>query len=153
MAVGGFPLQGGEDEFEEFVDEEDIDHHHRSLGHEHDIHGSHHQALPDIRIDFILIRLILKTILNLVQSSSSVNFFPRTHYAQLKEYLESIQIGVSSNHDDFGSAGSHQGHEYFLSSPEQSHPKSFSTMSLKDVAYEDRVVQMYYDILIEILTE
>lgn len=156
LGGGGLHLQSGlEDEFEEFDDDEDIDHHRSmNLGHEQDSShaSSDHQVLPDIRIDFIMIRLLLKTMLNLIQSSSSVNFFPQTHYGQLREYLESLHVGVSSNHDDFGSGSELSGDDYFLSSPEQSHPKSFSTMLLKDIAYEDRVIQMYFDMLMEILS-
>jgi len=142
-----------DDELDEFEDDDEDDEHHGSDGFggwskENDTSD---QPIPNIKIDYMQIRLILKTILNLIQSSSSANFFPKDHYPQLKEYLTSLSIGISLNNPLASDDNDEE--DDFLSSPEQSHPRrSFSTMPLKDVANRDRIVYMYYELLTEILS-
>ena len=75
-----------------------------------------------IKPDVKLIRVILKTMVNLVQAST-LQIFSQNNRIQLIQYLQELQIGAESE----GSKG----------------------ISVEEVARRDRVVEVYYSILIE----
>ncbi len=58
-------------------------------------HGKQKQQ-QRLKIEFKLIRLILKTLVNLIQSTVSQEFFTVDNRRQLKEYLEELSIGDKS---------------------------------------------------------
>jgi hypothetical protein len=80
-------------------------------------------SLSEIKADFKLIRLILKTMVNLVQSSSIQTFSP-SNRKQLIQYLIELEIGANPERGVIG-------------------------ISIQEVASRDRVVGVYFSILLE----
>lgn len=81
-----------------------------------------HEKIDGMKPDVKLIRVILKTMANLLQAST-LQIFSQSNRLQLVQYLTELRIGSSAD-DIMG-------------------------IALEDIARKDRVVEVYYSILLE----